>query len=338
MITTKQVRDVVRIIDDIIEYYKENTDDKKRDWRTYEQKFVERVKTAMRDLSPLIDEAIVSFKIYKGETRGAKSKLSLKQKVTLLLLKHLFAKSNRTMANMLFVFSLLTDLDVSYKTVERLYSDQEVKLALHNLYILILKKKGVKEADGSGDGTGYSLTIKKHYASEAQKLKEKAKVAKKVSKKKRRMFVYSFALIDIKTRMYVIYGSSLVSEQEAFFQAIKLAKDTGIKIRKIRLDKYYSKQMYVKLLEESFGDIDIILIPKTNATVRGSLKWKDMLQYFIMDPISYLEDYFQRNQSESGISEDKRRTGWMIMQKRGDRIGTANFCTILWHNLFWYGN
>ena len=92
------------------------------------------------------------------------------------------------------------------------------------------------------------------------------------------------------------------------------------------------------MLEEAFGDIEVILIPKKNATVRGPLKWKDMLQYFIKDPVSYLEDYFQRNQSESGFSEDKKRTGWAIMQKREDRIDTANFCTILWHNLFWYGN
>lgn len=185
MITTKQVRDITGIIDDIIEHYKETTEDKKRDWRTYEQKFVERVKTAMKELSPLIDEAIASFRIYKGETRGNKPKLTLKQKVTLLLLKHLFAKSNRTMANVLFIFSLLTGLDVSYKTVERLYSDPKVKIALHNLHTLILKKKGVKEVDGGGDGTGYSLTIKKHYASEAQKLKEKAKAAKRKSPRKR---------------------------------------------------------------------------------------------------------------------------------------------------------
>lgn len=338
MITTKQVRDVVNIIDDIIEHYKETSEEKKRDWKTYEQKFAERVKTAMKELSPLIEESIASFKIYKGETRGTKPKLGLKRKVILLLLKHLFGKSNRAMANMLVIFSLLTNVDISYKTVERLYSDPKVIVALHNLYRLMLKKKGVKEVDGGGDGTGYSLTIKEHYASEAQKLKEKAKVAKKFSKKERRMFAYSFALIDIKTRMYVAYGSSLVSEQEAFFQAIRLAKESEIRIKKIRLDRYYSKQKYVKLLEEAFGNIEVILIPKKNATVKGTLKWKDMLQYLITDPISYLEEYFQRNQSESGFSEDKKRTGWNIMQRREDRIDTANFCTILWHNLFWYGN
>lgn len=337
MIRSKQVREITKIIDDIIEHYKKTSEDKKRDWRTYEQKFAERIKTAMQELSPLIEEAITSFKVYKGETRGTKPKLSLKQKVILLLLKHLFGKSNRAMSSMLIIFSLLTDVDVSYKTVERLYSDNEVIIALHNLHQLILKKKGIKEANCGGDGTGYSLTIRKHYSNEAQKLKEKAKVAKKVSDKKRRVFIYSFAFIDIETRMYVAFGSSFVSEQKAFFQAIKMAKECRIRIKKLRLDKYYSKQMYVKLLEEAFGDIEIFLIPKSNATVKGTVKWKDMLNYLILDPISYLEEYFKRNQSESGIAEDKKRTGWRIMQKREERVYTANFCTALWHNLFWYG-
>jgi transposase len=338
MLRTKQVREITRIIDDIIEHYKETSEDKKRDWRTYEQKFAERIKTAMRELSPLIEEAIKSFKVYKGETRGTKPKLILKQKVILLLLKHLFGKSNRTMSNMLVVFSLLTDVDVSYRTVERLYSDNEVRIALHNLHQLILRKKGIKEANCGGDGTGYSLTVRKHYSSETQKLKEKVKIAKKVSDKKRRVFVYSFAFMDIKTRMYIAYGSSFHSEQEAFLQAIKMAKEINIKIKKIRMDKYYSKQIYVKLLEEAFGDIEVILMPKSNATVRGPIKWKEMLSHLVIDPVSYLEEYFQRNQSESGIAEDKRRTGWRIMQKRRNRIDTANFCTSLWHNLFWYGD
>lgn len=338
MLRTKHVREITNVIDDIIEHYKETSAEKKRDWRTYEQKFAERIKTAMKELSPLIEEAIISFKIHKGETRGTKPKLSLKQKVILLLLKHLFGKSNRAMSNMLVIFSLLTNVDVSYKTVERLYSDDKVRIALHNLHKIILKKKGIKEADCGGDGTGYSLTIRKHYASETQRLKEKAKIAKKISDKKRRVFIYSFAFIDIETRMYVAYGSSFKSEQGAFLQAIKMAKECNIKIKKIRLDKYYSKQMYVRLLEEAFGDIEVFVIPKTNATVKGPMKWKDMLNHLVLDPISYLEEYFQRNQSESGIAEDKKRTGWMIMQKREDRVDTANFCTALWHNLFWYGN
>ncbi len=50
---------------------------------------------------------------------------------------------------MLVIFSLLSGIDVSYKTVERLYSDDEVLLVMHNLHALILKKKEVEQPDCS---------------------------------------------------------------------------------------------------------------------------------------------------------------------------------------------
>jgi len=74
---------------------------------------------------------------------------------------------------MLAIFSLLSGIDISYKTVERLYSDPEVEMAIHNLHILILKKKGVKNVDCSGDGTGYSLTIKNIMLQRLRKQKTK---------------------------------------------------------------------------------------------------------------------------------------------------------------------
>ena len=334
-VTTKEVRELANILDDIIEHYNDTNEDKKRDWRTYEQRFALRVKKAMKELSPLVEEAINTLNIHKREKRGSKPKLTLKQKVLLLIIKHFVEKSNRTMANMLVIFTLLTDVDVSYKSVERLYSDYEVLLVLHNLHILILKKKGIKKADCGGDGTGYTLTIKEHYASAAQRLKERAKITKKISKKTKKVFVYSFALMDINTRMYIAYGTSFQSENEAFLSAIKMAKKIGIEVSSIRLDRYYSGQAYVEVIIQELGNVKITLIPKKNATVKGSWEWKRILHDFVKDPITYLEDYFKRTQSESGFAEDKKRTGWMIAQRREDRVDTANFCNILWHNLFW---
>ena len=340
-VKTKEVRDIVAILDDIIEDYKENSDDKKRDWRTYEQRLAERLKKAFKELRPLVREAVSTINIVKGETRGSKPQLTLEQKVLSLLLKHLIGKSNRNMSAMLVLFMWLTNIDVSYKTIERLYSDQEVILALHNLHMLILKKRGVDNVDGSGDGTGYALTIKKHYASEAQKLKDKIKEnnGEEVIDKKhmKTLFVFFFAIMDIKTRMYTCYGTSFKSEQEAFFCAIVMLKETGITIISLRLDRYYSAQFYVDFINQHLGKVRLYFIPKANATVKGPWEWKRMLYCFITDPVAYLEQYFKRNQSESGISEDKKRIGWKLGQKREDRIDTANGLTTLWHNLYWLG-
>ncbi len=345
-ITTKEVQETTSLLDSIIKEYKEQTPKNKRDWRTYEQRLAARIKTAMKELEPLIDEAISTLKTVKVEKRGRKPELTLRQKTVLLLLKHLFGKSNREMSAMLVVFGLLSEVDVSYKTVERLYSDEEVILVLYNMHALLLKKKGVEDPDCSGDGTGYSLTIKKHYATEAQKLKDKAKDSKttmktentgqKAEKKTKAQFVYSFTLMDLDTRMYIGYGTSFKSEKEAFEKAVEMATSVGA--GSVRLDRYYSGQSYAALLEKKFGEkVTVYLIPKKNATVKGPWKWKRMLHRFVKDTPGYLKEYFKRNQSESGISEDKRRFGWKIAQRREDRINTATACTVVWHNLFWLG-
>lgn len=339
-ITNKELQETIKILDDIIEEYKKERPKKKRDWRTYEQRLAHRIRTAMKELEPLIDEAVSSIRIIKAEKRGRKRKLTLKQKTMLLLLKHLIRKSNREMSIMLVIFSSLSDIDASYKTVERLYSDEEVIMALHNMHRLMLKRKGVKGADCSGDGTGYSLTIKKHYATEAKKLKDKVKKSnsrksKKSKKSKKRRFTYSFKFMDLDTRMYLAHGTSLKSEKEAFVKASEMAKAMGI--NSLRLDKYYSGQKNVEFLEGGFGDVKVYLILKKNATIRGPWKWKRMLFKFVNYTREYLHEYYKRNQSESGISEDKRRLGWKILQRREDRIDTADFCTLIWHNLFWLG-
>lgn len=118
-------------------------------------------------------------------------------------------------------------------TVERFYSDPEVVIVLHNLHMLMLKKKGIEETDGSGDGTGYSLTVKVNYESHAQKFKEKIKTndPKPKGEGKKTKFIFSFALMDIRTRMYVGYGTSLKSEKDAYNAAIKMAKESGIIIK-----------------------------------------------------------------------------------------------------------
>lgn len=335
-VTTKEVRGTVSILDDIVKEYKEEHPNKKRDWRTYEQRVAERLKTAFRELKPLVHEAVSSIHFTSGETRGAKPSLTVEQRVLALLIKHIIGKSNRNMASMFAIFSLLSDIDVSYKTVERFYSDPEVVAALHNLHLLLLKKKGVDAADCSGDGTGYSLSVKAHYASEAQKLKDKMK-STYAQKRKKRLFVFSFAFVDLKTRMYLGVGTSFKSEKEAYIRAVEMTRGLGIDINSLRLDRYFSGQSHAEFLAKNFGNIMLYFIPKSNATIKGSWEWKRMLARFVEDTDTYLEQYFQRNQSESCIAEDKKRVGWKLGQKRPERVDTANLLTGVWHNLHWLG-
>ncbi len=319
---SEEIRKRLKDIDEfLLNQYKENKVEKKRDWRTYDQQLANRIKGAINNLEPLINEA-TNIKIHKGV--GRPSSLDLKQSVIILLLKELIGESNRKMASMLALFSLLSGIDINYKKVERLYSNYNVSMAIYNLHVLILKTKGVKNIDACGDGTGYSLTIKKHYASETQLRKDKAKEYSGT-----KAFVYSFKLMDLKSKMYVAFGMSLKSEKEAFDKSMEMLKHIDVEIDSVRLDKYYSLPSYV----DRFGKAKVYIIPRKNATLRGSWKWKDTMEVFVNDTISYLEQYFLRNNSESGFSADKRGFGWTVGQKRDDRISMALTCTGVWHNL-----
>jgi transposase len=256
MIRSEDIRDRIKDIDDyLLKKYKESKPIEKRDWRTYEQQLMKRVKGAIRNLEPLIDEA-TNIKIHRGP--GRPPELDIKQSVTILLIKELIGKSNRSMASMLDLFSLLSGINVSYKKVERLYSNYDVKLAIINLHILIMKEKGVKKINACGDGTGYSLSIKKHYASETQIRKDKAKEYSGT-----KAFVYSFKMMDLDSKMYVAFGMSLKSEKEAFDKAMEMLKHIDIEIESVRLDKYYSSPSYV----DRFGKAKVYVIPKKKCNV-----------------------------------------------------------------------
>ena len=329
MISSKNIRERVKDVEEFLKAeYKLNHEENERDWKAYEQDYSHRLKEAMRQLRPLIDESVSTIKIETGP--GRPHQLTLNQRVTLLLLKELFGESNRMMAAMLDLFSILSGIDVSYKTVERLYSDPEVDMALHNLHLLILRKKGVNNIDASGDGTGYSLSISQHYASETQRHGDATKESEGEGKK---AFIYSFKMIDITSQMYVAYGTAMKSEKQAFEKAMIMREKTGISIRSVRLDRYYSFSSYV----ERFGDAKVYVFPRKNATLKGSWEWKRTMTSFVEETEDYLEEYYQREHSENGFSVDKRRMGWDIAQRRADRIDTADFCIVVWHNIFRIG-
>lgn len=309
----------------ILPEYREQSVKYERDDAQYERDYMRRVKKVIRNLTPLIKKATANLNFHRG--KGAKPKLKIDKRLRLILIHQLMGKSNRNMAYMLDLFSMMTGIDISYKTVERLYSDPEVEIALHNLLILILKKKEVNEINCCGEATGYSLTISKHYATEVQERKDKVKK----QSKRRRMFVFKFALMDLSTRMYVCYGTSLISEKKAFLKAMEMLKELDISIKSIRLDRYYSFPSYVNL----FPNARVYIIPRKNSTMGKGIKWINTMRKFVLDTWNYLKEYFQRVNSENGFGVDKKLFGWKVSQKRYDRIDNALFCRCVWHNLFY---
>jgi transposase len=332
-VTQKQLDKILRQLDHIIKVYKKKySKDDKRDWRTYEQRLAHRIKTAAKELEPVIQEAYSMIGISTNENRGRPPEITIPQKVLLILIKNIFQLSNRKMANLLALFSMLTGIDTSYKTVERAYSDELVRMTIHNMFIILTKRKGIENSDLSGDGTGYSLTITKHYRNEREKQLKNPKNGKETLKTKK-IFAYSFSLMDLDTKMYVGCGVSMKSEKEAYKEAVRMANSV-VCAKSVRLDKYFSDRT---ILKDFHPDTKIYIIPKSNATIKGPPEWKEILLRFITNIFSYLSEYYKRNNSESGISTDKRTCGWKIWQRRPDRIHTAVMCTNIWHNLMLIG-
>ena len=303
-------------IEDLISRYREEFSvPVVTDWRDYEFLYKKRMMGIAMELRSMVDE----FSSSVIEEFGRPSLLEAREKVFIILVKEIFRLSNRKAAYLLPLLGI--EKEVSYKTVERLYSDPLVLMILNNLFVSSVRRKCISSVDTSGDGTGYSITVTKHYRSVRERDGETVKEGK---------FVYSFALMDLSTRMYVGYAVSVRSEMDAYHKALEMIGKMRLDLKSVRLDKYYSGQ---SILEDFNENTRIFLIPKSNSRMRGRRGWKEMIRRFIDDPMNYLREYFKRNASESGFSSDKRTTGGLIFQRRKDRRETSGFCKGLIHNL-----
>ena len=307
----------------LIEYYKEKYSVKNnRNWVEYETLYKDRLSTAAEEIRPIIKKAAAPL-IRNVAHIGRPWETSIEDKVLILLLKDIFGTSNRKTARLMPLFGKLRGVSTTYKTIERLYSDPLVSMVLHNMFVIMIKRKCITHMDLSGDGTGYSLTIKKHYSSNVKK-----------SNGRKKIFAYAFAFIDLKTKMYVGYGTGMRSETEAFNSARQMMVHIGIEVDSVRLDKYYAYQSIVK----KFGlDTQFYILPKKNTVINGGKKWHEMLRDLMYDTMAFLKEYYRRESSESGFASDKKSTGWQVWQRRYDRIATAVMCKGVWHNLLLLG-
>jgi transposase len=311
-ITPGMAQHLIEVLDEVKEecFQNENTPYPFASWEHQR----ERVKQRLRDLPQYIDQAAQNIQFMKPRA-GRHKKIDVAKRTMLFLFTRLMNKSNRDVEELLVLFEPLFGFQVSYKSIERLYSDPEVRIVLHNLFILLLRDEGVS-GDFAGDGTGYTLTVTRHY---------RTAIAKNGHD-----FLYVFRVIDVDTGMYVACGYSNASEMEAFYKAMGMLQTSGMPIDSMALDKYYSARKVIMLFGE---ETELYLIPKKNIA-RVGVEWSRILRLAVEDPYLFLKGYYLRNLCESGFSADKRRFGGLIRQKREDRRETAIFSTTFLHNIF----
>jgi len=311
-ITEGMAQDLIEVLDEVKEecFQEEHSSYPFATWEHQR----ERVKQRLRDLPSYVDRAASQVHCITPKA-GRPKRLDLTKRTMLFLFTRLLNKSNRDVVDLLVLFEPLFGFQVSYKSIERLYSNPEVRLVLHNLLIPLLQDEDVS-GDYAGDGTGYTLTVTRHYRTDTAKHGHD--------------FLYVFRVIDVDTGLYVACGYSNASEMEAFHKAMGMFRRFGMPIDFMALDRYYSARKVITLFDKETA---LYLIPK-KSMARVGMEWARILRRAAEDPYGFLKGYYLRNLSESGFSADKRRFGGLLRQRREDRLESAAFSTTLLHNLF----
>lgn len=315
-ITPKRAQEIVQVLEDIKEAcFKQGEEEYVYPFAEWERKR-ELVKRRLCHLPEYLEQAADTVHFMRPHA-GRRKQLDVVRRTSLFLFTRMMEKSNRDMEDILIFCRPLFGFDLSYKSIERLYSDMEVKVVLYNLFILLLRNEGIS-GDLSGDGTGYSLTVTKHYRTDARAHEDDQD------------YVYVFRMLDIDTGLYVACGYSRTSEMDAFQKAMQMLIDLGIPMDSVSLDKYYSSR---KVIRQFSKETVLYLIPKKNLATVG-LEWSPILRRMQEDPYLFLKGYYLRNLSEAGFSADKRRFGDVVRQKRDDRQDLALFSIMFLHNVF----
>lgn len=313
MLTNKQFRKTLDEIEWLKKYYNKHFAVEKKPFTgEYDHKLRGEMRAVVERINVDVDKAAEPITLIDGKPgRPPKDRVLLTK---LHLFQVLFEFTNREMECFSLIFLLNGEESFSYKTIERAFDDPIVGMILHNLFVLSAGEP--RTVDSSADGTGISLFISKHYRKDReQDLKEEKETSK------RKDYLYSVAILDIDTNVYVGYAAGFKSEKELFKEALALAKKNGFKFASMRLDKYYS---YQSIFECVGKQTKVIVIPKKNATVRGPKEWKQLITNLVTAPFVFLADYFKRVKSEYNFSKDKRKFG-NIKQKLVERIITAAF-------------
>lgn len=320
MLTNKQFQKTLDELEWLKKYYNKHFSVEKKPFsKDYDLKLRSEMRAVVERINEDVDKAAEPIKMIDGQPgRPPKDRVLLTK---LHLFQVLFEFTNREMECFSLMFLLNGEESFSYKTIERAYSDPIVAMILHNLFVLSSGEP--RKVNSSADGTGISLFISKHYRKDReQDLKEEK------DSSKRKEYLFSVAILDLDTNLYVGFAAGFKSEKELFKEALALAKKNGFEFDSMRLDKYYA---YQSIFDCVGKQTKVVVIPKKNATIRGPKEWKQLILNLVTAPFAFLADYFKRVKSEYNFSKDKRRFG-AIRQRLAERIITAAFSRATLHN------
>ncbi len=105
-------------------------------WRTEIQNDSYRIRKTLKLVNSILKHIEKELQI--GKHRGRPPKLTGSQKVKILIVKQLIGESNRKFSHMLVLFYAVSGIQLSYKSIERLYSDINVYESLQKIKDMLL--------------------------------------------------------------------------------------------------------------------------------------------------------------------------------------------------------
>jgi hypothetical protein len=109
------------------------------DWMTYHQRRANEIKRIMMELAPALEKAAAA--VPAAKRKGRKPVLDLRQRLTILVAKHLLGSSSREMSYNLVLLSAVNGRLFSYRTLERMYGEKDVGIALAELWEIVRSGK-----------------------------------------------------------------------------------------------------------------------------------------------------------------------------------------------------
>ena len=176
MLTNKKLRTTLDELSHLQKYYNKHCSvPKKKYSKEYDKRLRKETRNVFKMINEDVDKASENIQIKQGNGRPLKDRIVLTK---LHLIQRLFNLTNRQMESFTDILIFTKTETFSYKTIERAFDDDIVRMIIHNLFVLSAGEP--RSIDSSADGTGISLTISKHYQTDRLKdLKNKSETSKR---------------------------------------------------------------------------------------------------------------------------------------------------------------
>jgi transposase len=298
---------------------------KERDWFAYNEAQLNEMSDFITLVRNIVDDARREFDYIDDRPslpgQQPKSPFDLAKAV---LIQQFYQVSNRVAAGLarLFKEKLGLEEDLTYKDIERAYSNPDVQDILREVLRMSNEPIKGKEARFSIDGTGMETSIKQNYADD------------KGDEKKKAVYRMLISMVGVEYKMFSASAVNGPGDESPFL--IPLLEETaGIFDR---IDFVLADAMFYTLANcTRIAEIGAKprIYPRIDAVInaKGSQAKRRMLLDLVENAQQWLEEYHDRSVSENVYSVLKCRFSRPFLKRRIDRLDNEGIDKVCTYNL-----